>query len=132
LTKLLTDGLNWRLRYPDVLVSPAVVEQISIPLSHHALHEHDVGNLAYFFPIFLGREYGGITSPEQFPGIVPIEDRNPGTVYKFVVGAVIDENDSIWRDDGRGTRLGNPRVELTGTHGQCGNLRGIRPVQQIG
>ena len=85
-----------RCRHPYVLVCAAVIEQISIPLLHHAFHENYVGDLTDFLPILLGREYRLIASPEQLPGIVAVEDRNPGAIHQLVVRAVVDQNDSVW------------------------------------
>ena len=109
LTDRLTGGCGCRHAY--VLVCAAVVEQKSIALLHHAFHENDVGDLPGLLPIFFGRENRFITSPEQLPRIVAVEDRDPGAIYQPVVRAVVDQNDSVARDDGRRPRLGDPRIE---------------------
>jgi hypothetical protein len=45
-----------RFRHPDVSVRASVVEQIPFLLSHHALDEHNIRDLAQFLPGFLGRK----------------------------------------------------------------------------
>src|SRR5437667_5625738 len=99
-------SLNCRsLSHADVLVGDAVVEEISIVLADHAFHEDHIRYLPNFLPFLLGRENRGVASPEQLSRIVAIENCDARSIYQFVIGTVIDENDSFWCDDWRGTRF---------------------------
>lgn len=100
-----------RCRHPYVLVCAAVVEQKSIALLHHAFHKNYVGDLPGFFPIFFGRENRLIASPEQPSWVVAVEDCNSSAIDQLVVCPVVNQNNSVARDDGRRARLGNPRIE---------------------
>src|SRR6516164_73677 len=120
-----------RLRHSDVLVGAAIVEEVTFTAIKRAFDEHDIWNLPNLFP-FLLRSKGRLFAPvEDLARIFAIEDCHCGTVDEFVVGPVVDEDDALWCQDRRGTRLDDARVKLSGPSMQHGYLRGLSPVNQV-
>src|SRR5258708_5277104 len=122
---------NRRFRHANVRIRASVVEQITLPLPDHAFYKNNVWDLADFFPFSFGSEDGRIGAREQDSWVVPIKERHSRTVYEFVIGAVVDENNSFRRNDRCRPRLGNARVKLAGPHRQYRHISGFGPVQEI-
>ncbi len=80
---------------------------ISAVVLHHAFYEHNIGHLANFLPLFFWLEDGVITSPNELARIFAIKDRHAGAVRELVVGAVVNENNSGWCEDGSRSGLGH-------------------------
>ena len=93
-----------RLGHSHVFVSSAVVEQVAFAASHHALDEYNIGHLADLFPRLFRSKDGPVASPDELAWILAVEDGDPCAIDKFVVRAVIDQKDSLRRNDRRWPR----------------------------
>src|SRR5882672_6253198 len=107
---------NRSFRYSNISVRSTVVEQITLPLPDHPFSEHNVRDLSNFLPFLFGSENWNIGAREEDSRIFPIEDRHSSTIYEFVVGAVVDKNNSFRGNDRRWPRFSNARVKLSRTH----------------
>src|SRR6266849_5015764 len=117
-------------RHANVRIRAAIVEQITLPLPDHAFHKDNIWDLADLLPFFFGSEDGNIGAREQDSRVILIEDRHSSAVYEFVVGAVVDEDNSFRSNDRCRPRLGNAGVKLARTHRQYRRIGGFRPEQQ--
>src|SRR6476620_3712136 len=97
-----------RFGHSDILISAAVIEEVSALLLHHAFYEHNIGRLADFLPLFFWLEDGVIGSPKELARILTVEDSNASAIDKLFVRAVVNENNSAWCEDGGRTRFGHP------------------------
>src|SRR5882762_1599433 len=121
-----------RFGHSDVFVGGTVVEEETISVLHQPFNEDNVGYLADFLPIFFGGEDGGVGTGEEFPGIAPVEDGDAGAIDKFVVGAVVDQEDAARCEDWRGAGLDHARVELPRTAWKNRRVGCFGPVNEIG
>src|SRR6516162_10240953 len=79
----------------DVLIRTAIVEQPVILLANHSFHKNHVWNLADSLPLALRQKNGSGSSRNDLCGIVAIEKHPSGRVNLAVVGAVVDQKDSL-------------------------------------
>ena len=115
----------------DVFVGGSVIKKPIVVFASHAFYEHHVGNLAGFLPSEFGRKNGLLAAVQNFPRIVEVEDRHACAVDEFVVGAIVNEHDAFWGEDGRRARLDDSRIELAGPTGQHRRFRLFPPMHEI-
>src|SRR5258707_15648721 len=120
-----------RFGHSDVFVGATVVEEETINVLHQPFNEDNVGYLADFLPIFFGGEDGGVGTGEEFPGIAPVEDGDAGAIDKFVVGAVVDQEDAARCEDWRGAGLGPAGVEPPRAGGENTRAWWMGPVEGV-
>src|SRR5713101_4081703 len=119
-------------RHPYMFVRSAVVKEPPPALSHHALNKHYVRHLPDPLPFFFRGEDGLIGSQDEFAGILAIEDRDAGAIHKFVVGAVVDQDDAARCEDRWRTGLDHARIKFFRAARQHRRGGRFRPVNQIG
>ena len=73
-----------------------------------------LGTCPTLFPVFLRDKDGLVTPPQQLPRIIPVEDGDSGAVHQLIVRPVINQNDPIWRNDGRRPGFRDARIEAAG------------------
>src|SRR5882757_1377337 len=79
----------------DGLVRAAVIEEPAVGVANHSFDEDHVWHLAYFFPFFFRRKNGLFGASQNFFGIFFVEENPAGGIKKIVVGAVVNEEDSL-------------------------------------
>src|SRR6266576_6183037 len=101
------------LRYSHVLVGGAVVEEVAIVLVNQAFDKDDIGDLADFFPFLFRGEDGLVGTPDEFAGIVAVENGDAGAIDELVVRAVVDEHDTARSEDRRRAGLDDARIKFS-------------------
>src|ERR1700687_2143674 len=64
--------------------------------------------------------------------IVAVEDGEAGAVNELIVGAVVQQDDAGWGEDGCRAGFSHTRVELSGTDGEHGRVERLGPVDEVG
>jgi hypothetical protein len=128
----MTPSFSRGLDEAHIFICPAVIKEPAILLWNHTLHKDDVGDLADHFPFFFWGENRRIGTIEDLSGIVRIEDSDARAVYKMVVGAVVDEDDALWREYWRRAGFDDARIKLARAARENGSFGGFsRGRQQI-
>src|SRR5438876_2098667 len=120
-----------RFGHTNVLVGRAIIEKIAAALAHHAFDKNYVGYLPDLLPFFLRSKDRLVAAGEKLARIITIKNRNRRPIDEFVIGSVIDENDAIFRDNRRRSRLDHPRIELARPPWQNRRLRRLGPMNEI-
>src|SRR6266481_486850 len=121
-----------RLGDSNIFVCTTVIKEPAIFLWNHTFDKDDVWNLANFFPVFFRGEDGSVRAVENFAGIVAVEDGDGSTVDEIVVGAVVNEDDTVGRENRRRTGFDDARIKFSGAARKNRSLRGFGPVNEIG
>src|SRR6516162_1602340 len=117
--------------YTDVLVSSAVIKEISVAAPYHTLDKDDIGYLTNFFPFFPRPKNRLFATIKQSPRIFAIEDRNCGAINQLVIGAVVDQNNTLRGHNRRRPGFHYAGVKLSWPSRQDRRLGGISPVNQV-
>src|ERR1019366_3144308 len=129
-SKLVSD--DRRFRHADVFVRAAVIEQVAVASSDHALDKDDIRYLTDFFPFLFGREDGLLAAVKYFARVLAVENCDCGAVNEFVVSAVVEQHNPVGRQDWRWSGLDHARVELSRPARQYGRLGRFGPVNEVG
>src|SRR5215470_10429721 len=118
-------------RYPNVLVGATIIEEPSIAVRHQALHKHHVWNLANLFPIVHRFKDRLLGASDHVGWILLVKKYPPGSIYIVIVRAVVNQENSVVSDNGRGPGLYNLRVKHFWPACQDRVIKYIGPMKQI-
>src|SRR5712692_799978 len=115
-----------------VFVGASVVEEKTIALPYHAFDENYIRNLTGLLPFHFGREDRIVGARDNLARVFAIEYGNAGAVNVPVVGTVVNQDDTLGREDRRGAGLDDVGVELTGPARENRSVERLGPVDEVG
>ena len=80
---------------------------------NQAFDKDDIGDLADFFPFLFRGEDGLVGTPDEFAGIVAVENGDAGAIDELVVRSVVDKDDTARGEDRRRAGLDNARIKFS-------------------
>src|SRR5579883_2203565 len=119
------------LRDANIFVRSAIIKQPATGSLHEPLDEDDVGSLSDFFPRQLGKKEGSSRTGKHSGGIAAIKKDPACPVNQMVVGAIINQENTLRKDDRRRAWLHDSRIKLAAPRGHHRMMESIPPVQKV-
>src|SRR5581483_1317087 len=130
-TQLCSRSVQFSFRHTYIFVCATIIKEVTVALLDHALNKYNIGDLPFFFPVEFWRKDRLVAAPKQLSRITLGENRDPGAIYQFIVGTVIDEKNAVTRDNGSRPRLDHPRIKFSSSRRKYRGRGRFRPVKQV-